>query len=346
MFNKINFKKGIKKSAMFKVFIFFVCLSLWSWTPFRQQVFNNSIVLFPSAVGMFGEAFASNDGTFASKSGWSNTAHVRILADVNGDGRADYVGFANEKVLVQLGKADGRFGATIIANDGFFCSTSGWLNSSHVRTVADVNGDGKVDLVGFGNEKVFVQLGQADGRFGSYIVAHGAFFLAGTGWNTTSHARLLGDVNGDGKADIVGLGNEKGFIALGQANGTFGPEREMGNAAFYSTKVGWTNKDHVRVLADVNGDKRADLVGIGNDKVFVSLGQADGNFAPQIEAHGNYFTNANGWNNTVHTRTVADVNADGRADIIGFGNEIVLIALGQANGTFGGPITSNNKFFL
>ncbi|MDO6745597.1 matrixin family metalloprotease, partial [Tenacibaculum soleae] len=98
---------------------------------------------------------------FTSNSGWNNTSRVRTLADVNGDGKADIVGFGDSSVYVSLSNGNGFNSATSWTNS--FTSNSGWNNTSRVRTLADVNGDGKADIVGFGDSSVYVSLSNGNG---------------------------------------------------------------------------------------------------------------------------------------------------------------------------------------
>lgn len=45
-----------------------------------------------------------------------------------------------------------------------------------------------------------------------------------TGWRVEQHPRFVVDVTGDGKADIIGFGNDAGpWVALGNGDGTFQP---------------------------------------------------------------------------------------------------------------------------
>ena len=92
--------------------------------------------------------------SFTTNTRWNNTNRVRTLADVNGDGKADIVGFGDDKVYVALSNGNGFNTAQAWTNS--FTTNSGWNNIKRVRTLADVNGDGKADIVGFGDDSVYV----------------------------------------------------------------------------------------------------------------------------------------------------------------------------------------------
>ena len=86
--------------------------------------------------------------------------HPRFLADVTGDGRADIVGFGDDDVWSSLSNGDGTLPATQFALAGFTTNAGGWRVDRHPRFLADVTGDGKADIVGFGDDGVWVVVEQ------------------------------------------------------------------------------------------------------------------------------------------------------------------------------------------
>ena len=91
-------------------------------------------------------------------------------------------------------------------------------------------------------------------------------------------------------------------------------------------------------MADTTGDGRADIVGFGNDGVYVVAAQPDGTFGPVTRVVANFGPTAGGWQVDRHPRFVADTTGDGRADIVGFGDDGVYVSVAQPYRTFG-PVT-------
>lgn len=292
----------------------------------------------------FMDTISSYTGFFTQNSGkWSTIKDIRSFADVNGDRRADLIGIENDSIYVALGLSNGTFGNKFCALTRYFCTVEGW-NNSHVRLFADANGDGRNDIIGFGDSQVHVSFGQTDGTFTPSHPASNEF-CNNTGWTTTSHVRCVADVNGDHLADIVGFGNDHVWVGLGLTDGTFAPSIN-GNADFFLFKnAGWDVSVNPRLLGDVNGDMMADIVGFGNENVYVALGQSNGTFGPYFIASGDFCFNSS-WRIDQHVRKLADLNGDGRDDIVGFGNDAVWAALGQKDGTFGAIYNLHADFFL
>ena len=136
------------------------------------------------------------------------------------------------------------------------------------------------------------------------------------------------------RGDLIGFGDAGVYFALSNGNGTFQPARLA--LANFATQQGWRVDEHPRFVADVTGDKRADLVGFGDAGVYVAVSDGDGTFQPATLVVGDLGVQQ-GWQVGKHPRFVADVTGDGRADVIGFGDAGVYVALSNGDGTFAAP---------
>ncbi len=128
----------------------------------------------------------------------------RYLADVNGDGLPDIVGFGVAGVQVGL-----NTGAGFVAPSQWvagFGTASGWADSdSFPRRLVDINGDGSPDIVGFGPNGVMVALNTGT-AFDASTQWVGAYGTSAGGWSSnTVMPRELIDVDGDGLPDVVGF---------------------------------------------------------------------------------------------------------------------------------------------
>jgi len=281
---------------------------------FADKANNNITVLLGSSDGSFappaGSPFAV--GAFAGSV---------AVADVNGDGRPDIMtadNFSND-VTVLLGNGDGSFVPT--AGSPFAVG-----EDPLSMAVADVNGDGRPDIVTANqfSQDVTVLLGQAGGGFAP--AAGSPFALLGAGAINPSFVAVA-DFNGDGRPDILtaNVGSSNVTVLLGNGGGSFAPAAW---SPFALGVVPW----HVAV-ADLNGDGRPDIV-IGNDtsNLTVLLGQAGGGFAP---AAGSPFALGTSEGTGPTSLAVVDVNGDGRPDILtANSSNDVTVLLGQAGGGF------------
>ncbi|TKB92083.1 MAG: hypothetical protein E8D40_07930, partial [Nitrospira sp.] len=151
--------------------------------------------------------------------------HPRFVADVTGDGKADIVGIWDDGVWVSLGNGDGSFQAPKLVLEGFNVN-QGWRVDRHPRFVVDLTGDGKADIIGFGTDGVWTALSNGDGTFQApKLVLAG--FNVNQGWRVEQHPRFVVDLTGDGKADIVGFGNDGVWTAVSNGDGTFQPAQAV-----------------------------------------------------------------------------------------------------------------------
>jgi hypothetical protein len=296
--------------------------------------------------GSVGVLLGNGDGTFKSavtyNSGGQDATSVAV-ADLNGDGKLDIV-VANScesscsvpvpgTVGVLLGNGDGTFQAAVTYSTGGFGANS--------VAVADVNGDGKLDLIvatvcssndGFSCSNidsfggVSVLLGNGDGTFRVAVIYDSGGYLA--------ESVAVEDVNGDGKPDLV-VANQ--CTVHCSSNGWVGVLLGNGDGTFQSAMT--YSPDDIVVssiaAADVNGDGKPDIVVAGGSNVGVLLGNGDGTFQTVVPyGSGGY---------PAVSVAIEDVNGDSNPDLIAANNCVsssncttgtVGVLLGNGDGTF------------
>jgi len=138
----------------------------------------------------------------------------------------------------------------------------------------------------------------------------------------------LGDVNGDGKPDIVTVnpGSRDISVLLGDGTGNFSPVK---NSLFLDSTA------HLVVMGDVNNDKKPDVLIPCHDSygVTVLLGNGQGNFS---SAPGSPFSVLDSTRPHNHGLATGDINKDGNLDFAtsNYGHHSVSVILGNGKGDF------------
>jgi hypothetical protein len=116
-------------------------------------------------------------------------------------------------VWVSLNNGNGTFQAPqlVVANFGY--NAGGWRVDRHPRFLADTTGDGRADIVGFGDGGVWVSRSLPNNTFENPGLLVTNFGYTAGGWRVDRHPRFLADTTGDGRADIVGFGDGGVWIA-------------------------------------------------------------------------------------------------------------------------------------
>lgn len=271
---------------------------------------------------------------FGTGTGWSPLRHPRTLIDVNGDGKSDVVGFAEDGVYVALSTGTGF--SAMKRWTAQFGAADGWAVEHHPRTLVDVNGDGRADIVAFASNGVHVALNTGSSFAGMQKWYDG--FGTIKGWTVDQTPRFLQDMNGDGRPDIVGFAEGGVFVALNTGKGFATAKRWTTDFRAWD---GWDMAHHPRMVADVNGDGRPDIVGFASDGIYVAINTGSG-LRPMSKWRAGFGT-ATGWNVGVNPRVLADMNGDGRADVVGFDASGVLVALSTGAG-FAAPARWSTEF--
>jgi hypothetical protein len=252
------------------------------------------------------------NGTFSNKVDYAvlDQAISLVPTDLNGDGKPDlaivsYSGnvvapgeppqTSKNSVSIMLNQGDGTFGPpTVIQLGGteFYVYGPSILDSS--ISAADINGDGRIDLLiaPWDLSAVVLLINQGNGTFTTTTMGF-----------DTPHSIAAGDLNGDGWPDMVvisGFPNDHVHVMLNQSNGTFAPSfDDVADSESYGL-----------TLADFNQDGQLDIAYTNyvRHSVSVRLNQSGGVFSAPFEYLSGGLNPAG--------MTAADMNMDLKMDLV------------------------------
>lgn len=258
-------------------------------------------------------------------------------ADLNGDGRADVCIRTEQGVQCHLSTGQG-FGPVI--QGPALSDSSGWGGPDNYPTLrfGDINADGRADLCARANAGMRCWLFDGEG-FGEAIT--GPDWSDARGFNAISAYTTIrmADVNGDGRSDLCARTPEGVECALSTGSGFepvfAGPPLRDAN--------GWGKAEHFATMrmGDVNGDQKADICARAAAGWRCYLSQGD-SFGPAVT--GPEWSNAKGWNEVEYWSTIrmADIDADGAADLCGRSSTGMVCHLADGSGGFGPAIEGPN----
>jgi FG-GAP-like repeat len=264
----------------------------------------------PRATG-FVSSSQLNAAILASDIVSPSTAKVTVVNPGPGGGPSNVVYFPIAPVVSPIALTSKVY-ATDPAED---------LSTSALIASADVNNDGKIDIVEnlfdnpFSPGGIITFLGNGDGTFQTALLSNS---------DCQDGAVMIGDFNNDGNPDVAALDLVNGnvCIMLGEGNGSFRP----GTPVYLGNYVSLPTSP---VVADFNGDGNLDIAvaqGQASSYVSVLLGNGDGTLQPVVQYEGGVGRS--------YAVAVGDFNKDGKLDIAVAGGSNISILFGNGDGTF------------
>ncbi len=300
-------------------------------------------IIVPDGFGNVLTFYGKGNGTFTTGPWYPLQAcndcsnFLVAIGDFNADGTPDLLASnGSNTTTVSLGRGDGTFQTSQLY-------AYGSLTANNI-VAADFNGDGFPDIaqsiIG-DSSKIGVNLGSSHGVLGVT-----SLFTPGSCGNNYVEWIATGDVNGDGKADLVAALQDASFA--GCQNNTIAVLEGLGTGKFKPSvyyPTGSTAQEQVIYLVDVNGDGKLDIVtGNADGSISVLLNKGNGTYDPGVLNTG--LTSV--FHYGVYL-TFADFNGDGKIDIAAtaYANSpaALYVLPGNGDGTFGTPIETAPSFY-
>ncbi|MGW8993280.1 FG-GAP-like repeat-containing protein [Streptomyces zhihengii] len=201
-------------------------------------------------------------GTFATD------AYPVPFGDVDGDRCND--------VLVRLGNDLRAYrpgcGKVLSPASPYTAIGSGWAQYDQLTSPGDVNGDGFQDLVArhASTGDVYFYAGSASHKLAGRV-------RIGTDWKTYTKISGVGDLNGDGRGDLLGIDTAG---ALWRYYGT----ATGGVTARVKLATGWGGYTSVAGVGDISGDGKPELVGrTGDGRLYRHSATGNGTLAARVQ---------------------------------------------------------------
>ena len=263
------------------------------------------------------------------------------FGDLDGDGLEDVCARRALGIDCALAIGDGLFGPSAPWHPNFGDDDS-WGPPEHGTTIrlGDVDGDGRADLCGRGGLGIYCVRSDGTG-FTDFRLWTSTFSDADGGTAPQTYGSLrLGDIDGDGDADLCG--HRAGGVACLRSNGTtFDAPTFWETSAWEAAlglptdQAGWT-----MMLGDVDGDGADDLCERGTTGVFCAIADPAGSvFRDRAMRSQSEYSDALGWGGAEGywgTLRLGDFSGDGQADLCGRGGAGVL-CLYSMDGRFSAP---------
>ena len=284
---------------------------------------------FLSGVGVY---INKGDGTFSGPATYASdeTSFGLATADVDNDGNLDLIG----QGFVLLGLGNGTFEsvAPLVRTSTRPAGKPGTGAAPRATSVigspvavADLNGDGNLDVVYIGDGGGYAQvyLGNGNGTFNPVRKA---------GCDASGASLAIADFNNDGIPDLAStLSSGEVAVCLGNGDGTF---RSLPLLSSGSSLLGQSI-----IAYDLNGDGNMDIAVVDINRggegdialasvMAVLYGRGDGTFKPAVDYE------------TIFPFGIAegDLNGDGIPDLVVAGDEetdpLIFVFLGTKSGAF------------
>ena len=164
----------------------------------------------------------------------------------------------------------GAIGGYCVVSIAVAPDSARWLVERSPRFLADITGDGRADIVGFGESGVWTALSNGDGTFADAARRPGGFRHRGGRLAGRQASTLPGRHHRRRARRHRRLRRRRRLRRARQRRRHLRRRRSSSSTISATTAGGWRIDKHPRFLADITGDGRADIIGFGDAGVYVA----------------------------------------------------------------------------
>ena len=296
-----------------------------------------------------------------------STEYLTSIADINGDGLPDLVGFNAKRLTNNSTYNNGEDGLIVSYNKGngqfetVNLIPSSAIKSDRKHIFADMDKDGLIDIVEFEEGNIYIIYNKGDENFQTKnVISNKTLDIPHSKYASiinkisTEYLTSIADINGDGLPDLVGFnakrltnnstynnGEDGLIVSYNKGNGQFETVNLIPSSAIKS--------DRKHIFADMDKDGLIDIVEFEEGNIYIIYNKGDENFQTKNVIsnktldipHSKYASIINKIS-TEYLTSITDINGDGLPDLVGF-NAKRLTNNSTYNNGEDGLIVSYNK---